>query len=297
MVQRHSFLLSGNIARVCRGVAVLFWIWETLDLFSLRNPSWAHGVAWLTKSNPSTGLHPSFLGRIILCGLAVWVTLLGSRFLRFCLEEELYPHLKLGPGVAYAASTMVHYAVLILGVLAALDVLGINLAQYSVLVGALGVGLGFGLQNIMNNFVSGIILLFERPIKVGDVIQVDTALGTVESIGIRASVIRITNGSEVIMPNGNLISNQVTNWTFSDRQRAIDLPVVVAAKADAKKVMALLVETVKANPQVLKNPAPQVLLTNFSAASLNFELRAWTAGQESWSQTRSEAFAGRGRCA
>ena len=288
MVQRHSQLLAGNVSRVCRWIAFLFWLWEALDLFSLRAPLWTRGTAWLTTAGPSSTIQPSFFGRLILFVLAIWATFLVSRFLRFCLAEEVYPHVKLGPGVAYAASTMVHYAVLIIGALVALNILGIDLSKYSVLVGALGVGLGFGLQNIMNNFVSGLILLFERPIKVGDVIQVDTAMGTVESIGIRASVIRITNGSEIIMPNGNLISNQVTNWTFSDRQRAIDLPVVVAAKADAKKVMALLIETVKANPQVLKNPPPQVLLTNFSAASLNFELRAWTAGQESWSQTRSE---------
>jgi small-conductance mechanosensitive channel len=150
------------------------------------------------------------------------------------------------------------------------------------------VGLGFGLQNIMNNFVSGIILLFERPIKVGDVIQVDTTLGTVESIGIRASVIRMTNGSEIIMPNGNLISNQVTNWTFSDRQRAIDLPVAVAAKADPQKVMSVLIEVAKAHSEILKSPPPQVLFTNFSGNTLNFELRAWTGNQESWARTRSD---------
>jgi potassium efflux system protein len=164
------------------------------------------------------------------------------------------------------------------------------LSQYTVLAGALGVGLGFGLQNILNNFVSGIILLFERPIKVGDVIQVDTSVGTVQSIGIRASVIRITNGSEIIMPNGNLISNPVTNWTFSNRQRIISIPIAVVSKTDPQRVMSILIETAKANPSVLRQPPPQVLFTNLTGATLNFELQAWTAQHEIWNQTRSDLF-------
>jgi small-conductance mechanosensitive channel len=155
-------------------------------------------------------------------------------------------------------------------------------------VGAFGVGLGFGLQNIMNNFISGLILLFERPIKVGDVIQVDTNMGTVETIGIRASVIRLTNGSEVIMPNGNLISNPVTNWTFSNRQRVIDLTITLPAKSDPQRVMAVMMEAAKSHPQVLPDPPPRVLFTTVAGGTMNFELRAWTNQHENWTQIRSD---------
>ncbi len=293
MVQRHDAMLGNRASLVLRGVAALFWLWETLELFSLRTPLGSAVMPILIHTDAQSGLHPALLGRILLFAFAIWATFSISRFIRFVLEEEVYPNWQLGPGVPYAMSTIAHYVVLILGFLMALNVIGVNPSNYpayTVLAGALGVGLGFGLQNIMNNFVSGIILLFERPIKVGDVIQVDTSIGTVEKIGIRASIIRITNGSEVIMPNGNLISNPVTNWTFSDRRRVIDIPIAVAAKSDPQRVMAILVETAKANPSVLTNPPPQVLFTSLTGATLNFELKAWTAKQDLWTQTKSELF-------
>ena len=112
---------------------------------------------------------------------------------------------------------MLHYVILLVGFFVALGALGIDLTKVTILAGAFSVGIGFGLQNVINNFVSGLILLFERPIKVGDVIEVGGNLGEVSRIGIRASVIRTADGSEVIVPNGSLISSQVTNWTFSDR--------------------------------------------------------------------------------
>jgi small-conductance mechanosensitive channel len=291
MVHRHELQFGLQASRVLRWIAFLFWIWKSLEFFSLRAPILRRLEAVLnaTYTIPYSKI-PLSLGPLLLFALSVWGTFLLSKFIRFVLEEEVYPHLKLGAGVPYAASTMTHYLILVLGFLFALAALGINLSQYSVLAGALGVGLGFGLQNIMNNFVSGIILLFERPIKVGDVIQIDTAVGTVEKIGIRASIVRITNGSEIIVPNGNLISNQVTNWTLSNRQRVIDVPVTVAAKTDPQKVISLLVETARAHPLVLREPAPVALFTGFTAGAPNFELRAWTANNESWMQIRSDLF-------
>jgi small-conductance mechanosensitive channel len=289
MVRRHAALLARNLSTLVRLVAFFIWLWETLEIFSVRTPAW-NGLSSVLGYAVNFGMVQFSIGPILRFGITIWVTLLLSRLIRFVLEEEVYPVLKLGRGVPYAASTLVHYVVLIVGVFVALAAMGIDLSKYSVLAGALGVGLGFGLQNIMNNFVSGIILLFERPIKVGDMIQVDTNLGTVQSIGIRASVIRVANGSEIIMPNGNLISNQVTNWSFSNRQRMIQIPVAVGGQADPQKVIALLVETAQAHPLVLKDPAPQVLMTTFTAAALNFEVRAWTNSQDLWMQIQSELF-------
>ena len=288
MVRNHDALIAAYISIVVRAIAFLFWLFLALDLFSVGQPLWNRARRLLTYADPQGQLHPAFAGRVALFALTIWAMFLVSRFIRFVLKEEVYPNLRLAPGVPYAVSTMVHYVVLIVGCLFALNALGIDLSKYSVLAGALGVGLGFGLQNIMNNFVSGIILLFERPIKVGDVIQVDTAVGTVESIGIRASVIRITNGSEIIMPNGNLISNQVINWTFSNRQRVIDIAVAVAPKSDPQQVIELLITIAKAHPLVLKEPVPTALFTSFTAAALNFELHAWTNNHEAWTQIRSD---------
>jgi small-conductance mechanosensitive channel len=127
----------------------------------------------------------------------------------------------------YAISTMLHYVILLVGFFMALGALGIDLTKITIVAGAFSVGVGFGLQTIFNNFVSGIILLFERPIKIGDIIEVAGTAGEVQPIGIRASVIRTAEGSEIIVPNGMLISSQVTNWTFTDRRRAVEVSVAV----------------------------------------------------------------------
>jgi small-conductance mechanosensitive channel len=183
---------------------------------------------------------------------------------------------------------MLHYIILLIGFFVALGALGIDLTKVTILAGAFSVGIGFGLQNVINNFVSGLILLFERPIKVGDVIEVGGIVGEVSRIGIRASVIRAADGSEVIVPNGSLISSQVTNWTFSDRSRAVEISVNVAGGADPQRVVELLKRTAAGYPGVGKQPSPQVYVTNFSAGAVTFQLRVWTDRQEDWAQLRSD---------
>ncbi len=136
-------------------------------------------------------------------------------------------------------------------------------------------GIGFGLQNVVNNFVSGLILLFERPIDVGDTIEFSDTSGTMKRIGIRASVIRTFDGAEVIVPNGILLSDSVTNWTLSDRRRRIDLDVGVEYGTPAQRVIDLLVGVAKANPKVIPDPEPRAYFENFGDSSLDFKLRAW----------------------
>jgi potassium efflux system protein len=169
-----------------------------------------------------------------------------------------------------------------------LGALGIDLTKITILAGAFSVGIGFGLQNVINNFVSGLILLFERPIKIGDVIEVSGNVGEVRRIGIRASVIRTADGAEVIVPNGSLISSQVTNWTFSDRQRAVEVSVSVVGSADPQRVIESLKSTAAAQPGVAKDPSPQVYLVNFTGAAVTFQLRAWTDRYRDWAQLRSD---------
>ena len=220
--------------------------------------------------------------------IAIWASFLTSRFLRFVLEEDVYKHFPLERGIPYAISTMVHYLILLVGFFIALGALGIDLTKITILAGAFSVGIGFGLQNVINNFVSGLILLFERPIKIGDVIEVGGSVGEVLRIGIRASIIRTADGSEVIVPNGSLISNQVINWTFSNRQRAVEVSVNVAGGADVKRVVELLKTTAAAISGVAKIPAPVVYVVNFTAGAVTFQLRAWTDRHEAWAQLRSD---------
>ena len=194
----------------------------------------------------------------------------------------------LGRGIPQAISTIIHYAVLLLGFFVALAVLGVDLTKVTILAGAFTVGVGFGLQTVINNFVSGLILLFERPIKVGDVVQVDTDIGEVRRIGIRACVIRTAEGSEIIVPNGTIISNKVTNWTYSDRYRAVEVPVSVARGVAPQRVLELL-KSVAANHQsIAKEPAPQAYIVNFAPGAVSLQLQAWTDRYEDWVQVQSD---------
>jgi potassium-dependent mechanosensitive channel len=220
--------------------------------------------------------------------VTVWASFLAARFLRFLLEEVVYYHWHFGRGIPQAISTIIHYAILLVGFFVALAVLGVDFTKVTILAGAFIVGVGFGLQTVINNFVCGLILLFERPIKVGDVVQVDTDIGEVRRIGIRACFIRTAEGSEIIVPNGTIISNKVTNWTYSDRYRAVEVPVSVARGVDPQRVLELL-KSVAANHQsIAKEPAPQAYIVSFAPAAVSLQLQAWTDRYEDWVQVRSD---------
>jgi small-conductance mechanosensitive channel len=287
LVQRHQGLLRSRARGVVAWAAILLWAAYVLEALSLRAPVFQDFREVLTATW-EVGPFKVSPGNVVLFGVTVWASFFVSRMVRFVLEEEVYARVKLAPGLHYSISKMVNYAILVLGFFTGIFILGFDLTRLTILVGAFGVGLGFGLQNIINNFVSGLILLFERPIKVGDVVQLAGNEGVVQHIGIRASIVRAANGSEFIVPNGSLISETVTNWTFSDRLRRIDLPVTVAGPADARRVMELLQGAAGEQPRVLKDPPPQALLGSFTGDSMNFELRIWINQSEDWSQIRSE---------
>jgi len=159
---------------------------------------------------------------------------------------------------------------------------GIPLSNFAIIAGALSVGIGFGMQNVVNNFVSGLILAFERPIQIGDTIEVGQVLGEVKSIGIRASNVRTFDGAEVIVPNGDLISAQVVNWTLSDRRRRVRIPVGVAYGTDPQRVIDLLKEVANKHDEVVDDPKPNVLFRAFGESSLDFEMRFWTRSHDRW---------------
>jgi small-conductance mechanosensitive channel len=147
------------------------------------------------------------------------------------------------------------------------------------------------MQQIINNFVSGLILLFERPVQVGDLVQLKALSGEVLRIGIRSSTIRTGDGAEVIIPNSDLIQNDVTNWTLSDRRRRVTLELGVAYGTEAERVLALLVEVAKSDPRVMTQPAPDSLFTGFGASALQFQLRFWTE-DSGWMRLKSDVCVG-----
>jgi small-conductance mechanosensitive channel len=287
VISLHRPMLLRRTCRVLEFLAFLFWLNLLLNFFGLRDPLIAT-IAAVLNANLVIGSFNITPGRILAFLITVWASFLVSGFLRFVLEEDVYHHFHLARGIPYAISTMLHYVILLSGFFVALGALGIDLTKVTILAGAFSVGVGFGLQNVINNFVSGLILLFERPIKIGDVIEVSDNVGEVSRIGIRASVIRTADGSEVIVPNGSLISGQVTNWTFSDRKRAVEVSVNVAGGADPQGVVELLKTAASSHPGVAKEPLPQVYVVNFSAGAVTFQLRAWIDRYEDLAQLRSD---------
>ncbi len=228
------------------------------------------------------------LGDVVAMILTLWISILVSRLVRFVLQEDVFPRVALARGVPYALSNLIGYVIVAVGFVLALTTMGLDASRFTILAGAFGVGIGFGMQNIVNNFVSGLILLFERPTQVGDVVQIGEVLGEVKRIGTRSSTVRTFTGAEVIVPNADLIAERVTNWTLSDATRRIEIPVGVAYGTDPQRVVEVLSEVSRSHKEVLSFPAPMAIFVQFGGSSIDFELRAWVADGTRWTATRTE---------
>ena len=289
-VRKHRTLLRRRTTQVLRLVIFLLWLSFVFNQFELSDLL-INEVNAVLNTGFALGAFRLSLGQIVGFILVVWASFLVSKFLRFLLEEDIYGRLKLARGLPYAISSVLHYTVLMIGFFIALAALGVDMTKFTILAGAFSVGVGFGLQNVINNFVSGLIVLFERPIKVGDVIQVGDAIGSVKKIGIRASVVHAQDGSDIIVPNGTLISSQVTNWTFSDRLRAISAQIQIPRNVDQRAAGELLKQSANETLGVVKNPAPQAFITTLGSKTLTLELRAWTDQYEDWMKIQSDLWA------
>ena len=197
--------------------------------------------------------------------------------LRKYVVYKLLANSKIELGVRIAFGTIFRYIVLVIGFVIVLQTVGIDLSALTILAGALGVGIGFGLQNITNNFVSGIIILFERPIKVGDRIEVGDVYGDVINISMRSTTVVTNDNIAIIVPNSDFISSKVINWSYTDKKVRFNIPVGVSYNEDPEQIKKLLLEVVDNNEGVLKNPVPEVLFDEFADSSLNFKLRVWTS--------------------
>ncbi|MFT7149844.1 MAG: small-conductance mechanosensitive channel, partial [Nonlabens sp.] len=180
-------------------------------------------------------------------------------------------------GVSQSIGTIIQYFFIIMGAFVVIQSSGINLGSLNVLAGALGVGIGFGLQNIANNFISGLIILFERPIKVGDRIEVGNVTGDVVKISSRASTVSTNDNISIIIPNSELINKQVINWSHNDRRIRYHVPVGVSYKEDPEFIRKVILEVADENKDVLKRPAPEVLFIGYGDSSIDFDLLVWTS--------------------
>ena len=206
-----------------------------------------------------------------------WLLFYLTNKLKNWIVYKILSNSKIELGVRLAVGTIIRYMVLVLGLIIVLQTVGIDLSTLTILAGALGVGIGFGLQNITNNFVSGIIILFERPIKVGDRIQVGDVNGDVVRISMRSTTVVTNDNISVIVPNSEFISSTVVNWSHTDRNVRFNIPVGVSYNADPEKVKQILLDVADNEEGVLKSPKPDVLFDEFADSSLNFKLRIWTS--------------------
>ena len=215
------------------------------------------------------------VGLLIVSVGILYGSFLASWAVQKIIMDEVLARRQVEKGVRVSIARLVHYVFIFIGFLLALLVLGFKFSELTIILSAFGIGIGFGLQNIVNNLVSGLILLFERPVRVGDFIELEGQWAEIKKIGLRATAAQTLDQADVIIPNSDLISTQVVNWTLSNRRVRLIVPVGVAYDSDVSLVMQTLIASAEGNSKIATAPSPQVLFLNFGASSLDFELRVW----------------------
>jgi len=223
----------------------------------------------------SIGTFKLTVGLVVTVAACFMGSIVLSHAIQMLLSETTYKKHQLEYGVRVSISKIVHYSFIFSGFLLVLYVLGVEMKSITIIGGALGVGIGFGLQGIVRNFISGLILLFERPVKVGDYVTMEGQWGEIKSLGLRSTVVKTFDYSEIVVPNHDLIEQKVVNWTLSDRLMRIIVKVGVAYGSDVERVKQTLLECAMMSSKVTRMPEPQALFMKFGDSSLNFELRVW----------------------
>jgi len=287
----HTYLVrpesseDSNVSDAVHGT-LYFWLRVLIDvvMFSIAVPvavmiftdiAWADLILAVQQAFVGIqvgGIHFS-LRSIMLAALMFVIVLAVMRFFQRMLSTRVLPNTKLDQGLQHSVSAIFGYAGICLAILLAVSAAGLDLSNLAIIAGAISVGIGFGMQSIVNNFVSGLILLVERPIKVGDWIVVGADQGFVKDIRVRATEIETFDRSSVVIPNSELISNRVLNWTLKERSGRGIIKIGVSYGADIEKVREILLEMADKRREILTYPAPQVVFMDFGASSLDFELR------------------------
>ncbi len=232
---------------------------------------WVSGV----MRGVAVGSHTFSIADLLIAIATFVIVMAITRTIQWFLAERILPQTRLDTGVSHSIKTAVGYVGLLIALAMAISAIGLDLSNIALVASALSVGIGFGLQNVVSNFVSGLILLIERPIKAGDWIVVGSNEGMVRRINVRATEITTFQNASVIVPNAEILSNAVTNWTHKDIQGRIDIQVGISYTADPENACAVLVECAKKHPEVLSFPRPKALLMNFGDSSQDLELRVF----------------------
>lgn len=239
----------------------------------------------LFKIGESSVTLMSFVYLVVTVLIAVW----ASKFIIRVLKRKVFPRTQVEEGLQYALARLIRYVLITLGVIIGLQMIGFDLSALTVFAGLFGVGIGFGLQNIISNFASGLIVLLERPIKIGDVVKIGQTVGTVVDIKMRVTTVNTLDNETIIVPNSHLISKEVVNWSYRDRTLRLRIPVGVAYGTDVNLVREKLLEVAEELPNVLEEPKPYVYFKEFGDSSLDFELRIWIPSPQYRINVASEA--------
>lgn len=252
------------------------WLYQVVDFFSGIYESitnWINTTLFHVSATPIT-----FLGivRFLLILIAtIWISRLTLGALARITERRKGIH----KSVIYRINRLIHYTILTVGILLALSSIGFDFSSLLLVAGALGIGLGFGLQSIFNNFISGIIILFESQLKVGDFIELESGIrGEIREINVRSTIVTTNDGTDVVIPNAEIVSNKIINWTLKDPYRRVHIPFTVAFGTDKELVAKIVVEAAKNVPMTLSQigtPQPVVYMTKFGATGLDMELAVW----------------------
>ncbi|MFC1851095.1 mechanosensitive ion channel family protein [candidate division CSSED10-310 bacterium] len=286
-VEHHKEIISQRVVFILRIIVVTIVCVVFVNIWGFYDSplqAW-HSISAL---GISIGQQKVTLGLVFFASFILLATFYTSHATQSILADEVFPRKQIEPGLGVSINRLVHYSLIIIGFFWFISILGFNLQNVAIIGGALGIGIGFGLQNIVSNFVSGLVLLIERPVKVGDVVVVNETWGEILKLGLRSTVIATFDRSEIIIPNSDLITNQVVNWTRLNRSARLKIPVGVAYGSDVSKVMSILLDIARQHGLTLPEPVPKVHFLGFGDSSLNFELWLWLSDLSNRIPVRTE---------
>lgn len=280
MVRLYPHTVTATGVKVLRLLAIGTGMFIGFSAFEVATPA-GRALLGLFDAKLTLGSVSLSAGSIIAFTAILALASFLSRIVSFVLAEEFLPHLSLKRGVAFSIAVTARYLVLLLGFVFAAGAAGLDLTKMGFFAGALGVGIGFGLQNVVSNFISGLILLSERPVQIGDAIEVSGTTGQVTRIGIRSSTVSTFDGAEVVVPNSDLISKPVTNWTLSNPNRRFDVPVGVAYGSPLEATAQSLLAAARRTEGVVPEPAPEAFFESFGDSALVWRIRLWARMEDS----------------
>lgn len=281
-------LLQQRFKTILHVIAVILWLVLLAGNLNILDALYDFVANLLTQTRKIGGNEFTY-GSIVVFVLVLWAAMVVSKAVSYFFEfADYHSTSKTRKNKLSSSILLIKIAIFSVGFLLAITASGIPMEKITIILGALSVGIGFGLQTIVNNLVSGIILAVEKPVEVGDVIEIGTKSGTVKEMGIRASKIATADGSEIIVPNGDLLSQHLTNWTLSNKHRRVELIIGVAYGSDLKVVKTLFHQIIDNREDVMKDPKPMVLVHYLNSSSVDFRILFWVEDISNWVNLKSQ---------